>query len=195
MANVKVSRTLISVEGKVGDDIIEAVGNAIDEHDFVDIRHAYDETTGQTKFWLYPCKAYLVEYGEGDEKTESCQRKIIMKGSLPKSLQFTAKHWMPFRKQAKRAEKDTRYVVLTAQGIFKRGPENDSSEANYTEFCLIVDGRCPKENRKDVLNEAANYVKGELRSIVEDASPALMLAVQTMDRVSCDIADILTDLL
>ncbi len=201
------SRSLIELEGRISDDCFsELIENVKKNEKTITVRRKYDEKKGITEIKLYPCKTYIITADDlhDDNRTytalddikdeqrfaKSCERKIILKGSIPKSLQFTATYWLPFRKKAKEEGSNLRYVVLYPHRVFEEN-EEQCSEADYTEICLIIDGRCPEKERQDVLNRAAKYVCEKLRTITAEADPALMRSVHILDEISLDVVDFL----
>ena len=73
--------------------------------------------------------------------------------------------------------------------VFACQTPEDVQEDNYTEVCLIVDGRCPLGEMPNALDKAADYMAEELRIIVDEIDPCLMFSATVLDRISMCFAD------
>ena len=192
-----VDRTRITMDGEVPEQILRDIFNDViktTHEKFVSARYEFDREANETTMWLQPCRTYVIHADpELHARTHcpvSCERKVMLKGSLPDFVDFNEKYWVPFRKGCKRTKDPSRWVVMYLHDVYEdQTPMNKvGREADYTEVCLIVDNRCPQEDIPDALDLAAAYVSEKLRLIVSDINPSLMRSAIVLDQVSSDFA-------
>ncbi len=194
----KSDRTIFSFEGRVPEDLLKSTLRDVLEEEqekFVSSRYEYDAENDETRLWIMPCRTFVIEpdpvLAKRVKCPVSCERKLLLKGGIPDFIDLTEKYWMPYRKQAKKANKNSQYVVMYSHPVFtdELPASRVGKEPDYTEVCLIVDSRCPHEEIPQVLDAAAAYMAEKLRLIVSDVNPRIMHSAIVLDKVMLDFAD------
>ena len=159
------------------------------------MRYEYSEEADITTVWILPCRTYVIDPDPAmSARTKcytSCERKLLMKGGIPNSIDLTETYWMPYRRDGKHESKDSRYIVMYAHPVYEDEAPNPhvGREPDYTGVCLIIDSRCPQEAIADELDKAAAYMSEQLRMIVSDIQSNLIPSARVLERIMLDFSD------
>lgn len=180
----KVSRTEISLFGEFPKEMATRLFEKVAKSRLASMEYEYDSEADKTTLKLFPCVIQNVESEVTvGGKTDTChERRLVLIGEIPASVNIVQRYWCPIRSKAKRSKKDLGLIVMYP-------PRRVSTPfgENATELGFIADGRC--KNVVSALDEAATAMRDKLQLICKDINPALMSSAHLLDEISMDMAD------